>query len=138
MKVILVFCLSLILSFVVNAQDTAPVNAEVAEPSKTINSLPKKPSQISSTEQTQSKPIDSATKKLSASVNKIQLEATFRGSQEQPKVLTIVPWQLPLFSEVEGQVPNFVAPPQLTPLFRQGFITEQRVYEKLFKSNINL
>lgn len=81
-------------------------------------------------------PTTSSKMKLTANVNKVQLEATIRGSQEQPKVLTIVPWQLPKFTRIEGQAPILVAPVQLTPLFRESFVAEQQVYEKLFKSNI--
>jgi hypothetical protein len=75
--------------------------------------------------------------KLATDVNKVQLQSTVRGSQEQPKVLSIVPWQLPLFSRIEGQDPISIAPLQLTPLYRQSFITEQQVYKKLFKSKSN-
>jgi hypothetical protein len=81
-------------------------------------------------------PSTSSKMKLTANMNKVQLEATIRGSQEQPKVLTIVPWQLPKFTRIEGQAPILVAPVQLSPLFRESFVAEQQVYEKLFKSNI--
>lgn len=32
----------------------------------------------------------------------IRLEATIRGNKEQPRVLSIVPWQLPKYRNIEG------------------------------------
>jgi hypothetical protein len=63
----------------------------------------------------------------------IQLEAVIRGNQQQPKVLTIVPWQSPerrnaLPSPVWQQVRQ-----QLQPLERREFLQEQRLFEKLSK-----
>jgi hypothetical protein len=63
----------------------------------------------------------------------IQLEAVIRGNQQQPKVLTIVPWQSPgrkntLPSPVWQQVKQ-----QLQPLERRDFLQEQRLFEKLLK-----
>lgn len=65
------------------------------------------------------------------SPNKIKLEATIRASKEQPKVLTIVPWQLPLYSKVKGQAPEVIKPPQLRPLFRKSFVNEQKVFKRM-------
>ncbi|WP_158971411.1 hypothetical protein [Paraglaciecola sp. L3A3] len=73
--------------------------------------------------------------KSKAIANKIKLEATFRGNQEQPKVLTIVPWQLPVYTAIKGQQPSHIKPLQLEPIFRKSFVNEQKVFEKLFKSN---
>ncbi|MFQ3236257.1 MAG: hypothetical protein ACI9C4_001828 [Paraglaciecola sp.] len=75
--------------------------------------------------------------KLTANINKVQMEATIRASQEQPKVLTIVPWQLPQYTRIAGQAPSVATLPQLSPLFRESFVAEQKVYLKLFKSNSN-
>ena len=63
----------------------------------------------------------------------IQLEAVIRGNQQQPKVLTIVPWQSPerrntLPSPVWQQVRQ-----QLQPLERRNFLQEQQFFEKLLK-----
>jgi hypothetical protein len=63
----------------------------------------------------------------------IQLEAVIRGNQQQPKVLTIVPWQSPerrntLPSPVWQQVRQ-----RLQPLERRDFLQEQRLFEKLSK-----
>ena len=63
----------------------------------------------------------------------IQLEAVIRGNQQQPKVLTIVPWQSPerrnaLPSPVWQQVRQ-----QLQPLERRNFLQEQQLFEKLSK-----
>lgn len=63
----------------------------------------------------------------------IQLEAVIRGNQQQPKVLTIVPWQSPerrnaLPSPVWRQVKQ-----QLQPLERRDFLQEQRLFKKLSK-----
>jgi hypothetical protein len=68
-----------------------------------------------------------------ADIHKIQLTTTVRGSQEQPKVLTIVPWQLPVYSKIEGRAPVTTQLPQLKPLYRASFVNEQKVYQKLIK-----
>ena len=63
----------------------------------------------------------------------IQLAAIIRGNQQQPKILTIVPWQSPgrrnaLPSPVWQQVKQ-----QLRPIERRNFLQEQRLFEKLSK-----
>jgi hypothetical protein len=63
----------------------------------------------------------------------LQLEAIIRGNQQQPKVLTIVPWQSP---EKRNALPSPVLQQvnrRLQPLERRNFLQEQRLFEKLSK-----
>lgn len=67
----------------------------------------------------------------SGSSNKLQLEATIRGSREQPTVISIVPWQQP---EQKGQLPSPAIQQinqRLKPIDRREFLRELAHYEKL-------
>ena len=61
----------------------------------------------------------------------LQLEATIRGNKELPKVLSIVPWQLPKHRVI--QQPNLAQTQLMTfPFLERGQLTRQlRLREKL-------
>lgn len=62
----------------------------------------------------------------------VTIESTISGSQEQPKVLTIVPWQdAPNPDVVDWQVKSVVADEVMQPIDRQVFKRKSFYYKKL-------
>lgn len=63
--------------------------------------------------------------KVAASDDILRLEETIRGNKEQPKVLSIVPWQLPLHQRIDRNEQRW-APikTKLKPLERNSFLKE--------------
>ena len=61
----------------------------------------------------------------------LQLEATIRGNKEQPKVLSIVPWQLPEHRSVDPK--NILGQSQIRfePIERGRFLRKLRLLNKL-------
>ena len=55
----------------------------------------------------------------------LRLEETIRGNKEQPKVLSIVPWQLPLYQRIDRNEQRW-APikTKLKPMERNSFLKE--------------
>lgn len=62
---------------------------------------------------------------VSAAGDILRLEETIRGNKEQPKVLSIVPWQLPLHQRIDRNEQRW-APikTKLKPLERNSFLKE--------------
>ncbi len=62
---------------------------------------------------------------VSATGDILRLEETIRGNKEQPKVLSIVPWQLPLHQRIDRNEQRW-APikTKLKPLERNSFLKE--------------
>jgi hypothetical protein len=60
----------------------------------------------------------------------LRLEETIRGNKEQPKVLSIVPWQLPLYQRIDRNEQRW-APikTRLKQLERNGFLKEIKLLE---------
>ncbi len=60
----------------------------------------------------------------------LRLEETIRGNKEQPKVLSIVPWQLPLHQRIDRNEQRW-APiqTQLKPLERNSFLKEIKLID---------
>ena len=60
----------------------------------------------------------------------LRLEETIRGNKEQPKVLSIVPWQLPLHQRIDRNE-NRWAPikTSLKPMVRNNFLKEINLLE---------
>ena len=52
----------------------------------------------------------------------VQLEATIRGNKEQPKVLSIVPWQLPSHRSIDYRQVLEASQIQFQPLERKQFL----------------
>ncbi|MDO6565569.1 hypothetical protein Q4561_00725 [Alteromonas sp. 1_MG-2023] len=52
----------------------------------------------------------------------LRLEATIRGDKEQPRVISIVPWQLPIHREIEGTLSWEPSNKELEPLNRKQFL----------------
>ena len=64
----------------------------------------------------------------------LRLEDTIRGSKEQPRVLSIVPWQLPKYRPIEGALdwqPSLISP---RPIHRDSF-TRQLSIEQVMQGN---
>lgn len=62
----------------------------------------------------------------------LRLEDTIRGNKEQPRVLSIVPWQLPKYRPIEGALdwqPSLISP---RPIHRDSF-TRQLSVEKIMQ-----
>lgn len=61
----------------------------------------------------------------------IRLEATIRANKEQPRVLTIVPWQLPKYRQIEGALnwQPVMLEPQL--IQRESFIRQLAIEQVL-------
>ncbi|MCU7556055.1 hypothetical protein OCL06_15800 [Alteromonas sp. ASW11-19] len=62
----------------------------------------------------------------------LKLEATIRGNKEQPRVLSIVPWQLPKYRPIEGALnwqPALISP---RPIHRDSF-TRQLAIEQVMQ-----
>lgn len=69
---------------------------------------------------------------VQANENVVTIESTISGSQEQPKVLTIVPWQdAPEPDMVDWQVKSVVADEVMQPIDRQVFKRKSFYYHKL-------
>ena len=62
--------------------------------------------------------------------NLVQLEATIRGDKEQPNVLSIVPWQLPMAKTVDGQVLDTVTMIDIQPMTRAQFQRELATFNQ--------
>ncbi|WP_416306154.1 hypothetical protein [Neptunicella sp. SCSIO 80796] len=63
--------------------------------------------------------------------NILKLDAIIRGSQEQPKVMTIVPWQTPTPKSPFSRADLTPLPRTLAPLERRHFLREIALHEKL-------
>ena len=62
----------------------------------------------------------------------LRLEDTIRGNKEQPRVLSIVPWQLPKYRPIEGALdwqPSLISP---KPIHRDSF-TRQLSVEQIMQ-----
>ena len=83
--------------------------------------------------ETNDKPSELPAVVQSGSANKddvLRLEETIRGNKEQPKVLSIVPWQLPLHQRIDRNEQRW-APikTQLKALERNSFLKEIKLLE---------
>jgi hypothetical protein len=66
----------------------------------------------------------------SSSTDILRLEETIRGNKEQPKVLSIVPWQLPLFQRIDrNKQPWAPIKTELKSLERSSFLREIKLLE---------
>lgn len=63
--------------------------------------------------------------------NILKLEAIIRGNQQQPKVMTIVPWQTPTPKSPFARADLTPLPRTLQPLERQRFLREIALQQKL-------
>ncbi|WP_414829938.1 hypothetical protein [Alteromonas sp. H39] len=64
----------------------------------------------------------------------LRLEDTIRGNKEQPRVLSIVPWQLPKYRPIEGALdwqPSLISP---RPIHRDSF-TRQLSVEQVMQGS---
>lgn len=82
---------------------------------------------------TEQKPLDltvASDGNVSQSGDILRLEETIRGNKEQPKVLSIVPWQLPLHQRIDRNEQRW-APikTQLKALERNSFLKEIKLLE---------
>jgi hypothetical protein len=68
--------------------------------------------------------------KVPSSADILRLEETIRGNKEQPKVLSIVPWQLPLYQRIDRNEQRW-APikTRLKLLERNSFLKEIKLIE---------
>ena len=108
-----------VLLFCAHTQLHAQVPAEQAQ------ELTQKPVQETVQEQA---PLDTTVASdgnVSATGDILRLEETIRGNKEQPKVLSIVPWQLPLYQRIDRNEQRW-APikTKLKPLERNSFLKE--------------
>lgn len=95
------------------------------EPAETATESAQKPVQEIVKEQA---PLDltvASDGNVSAAGDILRLEETIRGNKEQPKVLSIVPWQLPLHQRIDRNEQRW-APikTKLKPLERNSFLKE--------------
>lgn len=72
---------------------------------------------------------------VSSSSDILRLEETIRGNKEQPKVLSIVPWQLPLYQRIDRNEQRW-APikTRLNLLERNSFLKEIKLLEEIKNS----
>jgi len=108
-----------VLLFCAHTQLHAQVPAEQAQ------ELTQKPVQETVQEQA---PLDTTVASdgnVSATGDILRLEETIRGNKEQPKVLSIVPWQLPLHQRIDRNEQRW-APikTKLKPMERNSFLKE--------------
>lgn len=113
------FAVLSVLLFCAHTQLYAQVPAEQAQ------ELTQKPVQETVQEQA---PLDitvASDGNVSATGDILRLEETIRGNKEQPKVLSIVPWQLPLHQRIDRNEQRW-APikTKLKPLERNSFLKE--------------
>ena len=64
----------------------------------------------------------------------LRLEATIRADKEQPRVLSIVPWQLPEHRSLQATQPWLHSDDLLKPLERQSFLRALDSYQALYAS----
>ncbi|MFQ3206205.1 MAG: hypothetical protein ACI9IT_000339 [Glaciecola sp.] len=69
---------------------------------------------------------------VSSSSDILRLEETIRGNKEQPKVLSIVPWQLPLYQRIDRNEQRW-APikTRLNLLERSSFLKEIKLLDEI-------
>ncbi|WP_338519148.1 hypothetical protein [Alteromonas gracilis] len=60
----------------------------------------------------------------------LRLEATIRGDKEQPRVLSIVPWQLPTHRNIEGTLSWKPQTVSLKPLDRTQFLRQMQLSQQ--------
>lgn len=60
----------------------------------------------------------------------LRLEATIRGDKEQPRVISIVPWQLPEHRDIEGTLSWKPKNSKLKPLERKQFLRKVALSKK--------
>ncbi|MDN4502064.1 hypothetical protein QX776_06605 [Alteromonadaceae bacterium BrNp21-10] len=65
--------------------------------------------------------------------NVLKLESVIRGNQEQPKVLTIVPWQTPKTKAIFASLQTQLMQTEFEPLERSSFIRQISFHHKLSK-----
>lgn len=72
---------------------------------------------------------------VSSNVDILRLEETIRGNKEQPKVLSIVPWQLPLYQRIDRNEQRW-APikTELKSLERNSFLREIKLLKGIKNS----
>ncbi|MDF2177854.1 hypothetical protein P2G88_06285 [Aliiglaciecola sp. CAU 1673] len=68
----------------------------------------------------------------------LKLETTIRGDKEQPRVMSLVPWQLPRHRTVQGpgEWTPALNPPK--PLERNAFMAEQRLWQRLGAEHLGM
>lgn len=72
---------------------------------------------------------------VSANGDILRLEETIRGNKEQPKVLSIVPWQLPLHQRIDRNEQRWApTATKLKPLERNSFLKEIKLLEGIQNS----
>ncbi|WP_034474812.1 hypothetical protein [Aestuariibacter salexigens] len=69
--------------------------------------------------------------------NILRLEATIRADKEQPKVLSIVPWQLPEHRSIKIQKPWSTDLTNAAMLERQAFLRALRSHQALYAREAN-
>ncbi|AEP31742.1 hypothetical protein GNIT_3648 [Glaciecola nitratireducens FR1064] len=94
-------------------------------PAAQAQELTQKPVQETVQEQT---PLDitvASDGNASATDDILRLEETIRGNKEQPKVLSIVPWQLPLYQRIDRNEQRWApVKTKLKPMERNSFLKE--------------
>lgn len=77
---------------------------------------------------------DIATKPVRTVDGVLQLEATIRSSKQQPRVMSIVPWQLPSHKSVGQNQGWRLQQARLKPIERGQFLREQALRQQLWPS----
>lgn len=65
----------------------------------------------------------------------LRLEETIRGNKEQPQVLTIVPWQLPVHQSIQRNTDWQIKLPPLTSIERNAFLRNLAVVNEIQKNS---
>lgn len=122
----LMLLLTLFASAIASAQTQEPVEPETPEP---LTSEPVTSEQSTAEEQPLAVSVASDGN-VSSGGEILRLEETIRGNKEQPKVLSIVPWQLPLHQRIDRNE-NRWAPikTSLKPMVRNKFLKEINLLE---------
>lgn len=68
----------------------------------------------------------------------LRLEDTIRGNKEQPQVLTIVPWQLPIHQRINENSEWQLQVNQLSSIERGAFLRELAVVNELTRTQANV
>ena len=68
----------------------------------------------------------------------IKLESTIRGDQQQPRVLSIVPWDSPPHMRMGRVALTGEASQPMAPIERQAFLNRLALHQVLFESNSSI
>jgi hypothetical protein len=79
----------------------------------------------------------SESQNTNAETSVLRLEATIRGNKEQPQVLTIVPWQLPMHQRINENKEWLLQNVKLSSIERGAFLRNMALVKEINKERMS-